>query len=283
MKKYQMTIDLEKCINCNNCFLSCKDEHYDNDWPPYALAQPRHGHRWMNILRKEQGTFPHINVAYLPKPCLHCADAPCIQKASNNEIYRRPDGIVIIDPEKAKGRKDLVSACPHGAIFWNEDNQTPQKCTLCAHLLDQGWEAPRCVQACPTGALSFQKMTEEEREAHIRSDGLETIDGKTPGPAAGTPVVLYKHLQRFNTCFIAGSVAAGKGAVEECVEGVTVDLLKNGVKIAGMETNAFGDYRFSGLPKNGGTYELAMTWGGKALGRTRVDLKESCYAGTLWV
>ncbi len=283
MKKYQMTIDLEKCINCNNCFLSCKDEHYDNDWPSCTLAQPRHGHRWMNILRKEKGTFPHIEVAYLPRPCLHCADAPCIQKASGNEIYKRPDGIVIIDPEKAKGRKDLVSACPHGAIFWNEDNQTPQKCTLCAHLLDRGWDRPRCVQTCPTGALSFQKVGEEEFQAQIRSGSLETIDGKTPESGAGTPVVLYKHLQRFNTCFIAGSVATGKGVVEECIEGVTVDLFKNGVKIAGMETNAFGDYRFLGLPKNSGTYELAMTLGDKALGQTRVDLEESCYAGTLWV
>ncbi len=60
-------------------------------------------------------------------------------------MYRRDDGIVIVDPEKAAGRKDLVSSCPYRRIYWNEEQQVAQKCTMCAHLLDQGWKEPRCV------------------------------------------------------------------------------------------------------------------------------------------
>ena len=44
MKKWNMIIDVAKCHDCNNCFLACKDEHVENDWPPYsagpALARP---------------------------------------------------------------------------------------------------------------------------------------------------------------------------------------------------------------------------------------------------
>ena len=36
MKRWYMVIDVERCENCNNCFLACKDEHCGNDWPGYA-------------------------------------------------------------------------------------------------------------------------------------------------------------------------------------------------------------------------------------------------------
>jgi len=32
MKKWAMIIDVAKCENCNNCFLSCKHEHIGNDF-----------------------------------------------------------------------------------------------------------------------------------------------------------------------------------------------------------------------------------------------------------
>src|SRR5512135_1971228 len=112
MKKYNLVIDVAKCEDCNNCFLSCKDEHVDNDWPGYASSQPRHEHRWMNIMRKERGQFPTIDVTYRPTPCMHCDNAPCIKAGKNGAVYKRDDGIVIIDPEKAKGQEAIVKACP---------------------------------------------------------------------------------------------------------------------------------------------------------------------------
>ena len=43
-----------------------KDEFVDNDWPGYTAAQPRHGHRWVDILRRERGQYARNDVAYLP-------------------------------------------------------------------------------------------------------------------------------------------------------------------------------------------------------------------------
>jgi anaerobic selenocysteine-containing dehydrogenase len=63
---------------------------------------------------------------------------------------------------------------PNGAIFWNEASQTPQKCSLCCHLLDEGWNEPRCVQACPTGALRAFKLGSDEWEQWIKAESLST-------------------------------------------------------------------------------------------------------------
>ncbi|SDE55207.1 hypothetical protein [Sporomusa acidovorans] len=89
MKKWHLIIDVEKCVDCNNCFMACKDEHVDNDWPGYTRPQPRHGQRWINIKRTERGQYPLVDVAYRPTPCMHCEDAPCIRasKGSITNLY----------------------------------------------------------------------------------------------------------------------------------------------------------------------------------------------------
>ena len=55
MKNWRMIVDIASCEDCNNCTLACKDEHVENEWPGYAIAQPRHGQRWIDVARKERG------------------------------------------------------------------------------------------------------------------------------------------------------------------------------------------------------------------------------------
>ncbi len=159
MARYGMIMDVTKCNGCYNCFLACRDEYCGNEFPPYSASQPMTGHFWMRIIEKERGKFPKVKVAYTAVPCMHCENPTCVKLAQNGAIYKRTDGIVIIDPKKAVGQKELLSTCPYRVIYWNEEKQLPQKCTLCAHLLDQGWKEPRCV-----GGLS-------NRSAGIRRPG----------------------------------------------------------------------------------------------------------------
>ncbi len=84
--------------------------------------------------------------------CNQCDNAPCVAKGGG-AVKKRDDGIVLIDPDKAKGRKDLVDACPYGHIWWNEEHQVPQAWNFDAHLIDQGWQQTRGHQSCPTGAM----------------------------------------------------------------------------------------------------------------------------------
>ena len=155
--------DAAKCNGCRNCQIACKDEHVDNDWSPWSRPQPDTGHFWCRIEERVRGQVPKVRVSYVMHRCQHCENAPCMA-AAPEAVYRREDGLVIVDPEKAAGRRELVEACPYGAIFWNEELAIPQKCTGCAHLVDAG-EAPHCVDVCPHGALRFGD--EEDLAAEI--------------------------------------------------------------------------------------------------------------------
>ena len=109
MKKWNMIIDVAECTNCNLCTLAAMDEYVGNDWPGYSAPMPKHGHKWINILQKERGQMPMIDIAYVPTMCNHCDDAPCMKADRTGAIKKRDDGIVLIDPVKAKGRKEASS------------------------------------------------------------------------------------------------------------------------------------------------------------------------------
>ncbi|MFV0437621.1 MAG: 4Fe-4S dicluster domain-containing protein [Desulfopila sp.] len=279
MKKYYLIIDVAKCWDCNNCFISCHDEHENNDWPGYTQPQPRHGHRWINVVRRERGQYPQVDVGYRPTPCMHCQDAPCV-KVSAGAISCREDGIVLIDPHRAKGKKELVQSCPYGAIYWNDEQNTPQKCTLCAHLLDNGWAQPRCVQACFTGALQLQHLEEDELATLIREEQLEQLH-----PERGTrPNVYYKNLYRFDKCFVAGSaVVRNDGDVEDCLAGARALLYQNEQLVQETTTDAFGDFRFDQLTGNSGDYTVKVEFCDKTSEPVHFALTASLYLGTIQV
>ena len=278
MKEWYFIIDVAKCWDCNNCFITCKDEHEGNDWPGYTLAQPRHEQRWINVLRRERGQYPLIDVAYRPTPCMHCKDAPCV-KASGGAISRREDGIVLIDPEQSKGRKDLIGSCPYGVIYWNEEKDVPQKCTMCAHLLDGGWDQPRCAQACFSGALKALSLEDEEIEQMVQRQGLEQLH-----PEKGTrPNVYYKNLHRFNKEFIAGSAALQNRDVVDCAKGVRVKLYRGGELLQECMTDAFGDFRFDDLEQNSGAYKVELLSEERGVQEIEVELAASINLGTIMI
>jgi len=279
MKKWYMIIDIERCEDCNCCFVACKDEHCDNFFAGYTVTQPRHGHRWMNIFRKERGSGSLTDVFYLPLPCMHCDKPPCAAKAGNNAVTKRPDGIVLIDPERARGQKELVAGCPYGAIFWNEEMNLPQKCTFCAHLLDDKWKVPRCVQACPTGALRAVCLEEEEMRKMRESEGLQTYKGSAGKGSA----VLYRNLDLFTKAFIAGSVAKEVKGVSDCVEGAKVALWKDSGKLKEAVTDNYGDFKFDGLDEQSGQYVVTIKADDFEEKRVQVDLAESVHLGDIYL
>ena len=203
-------IDNKRCTGCHGCQVGCKDEHCYNDWSPYAKPQPEIGQFWLKLNQYERGAVPHVKVSFVPLLCQHCDNAPCM-KAAPDAITKRPDGLVLLDSEKAKGNKKLADACPYGAIYWNEEEQIPQKCTGCAHLLDRGWpiNVPRCVDNCALDILQFV----EESEADLT--GYEVLH-----PEYGTkPRVYYRGLPKK---FIAGTVY--DPVEKEIIKGATVTL-----------------------------------------------------------
>ncbi len=276
--KWNMVVDIERCDNCRNCFLAVKDEHIGNEFPGYSAPQPEHGHSWVDVKRHERGKWPAVEARFMPVMCNHCDDAPCMKAAKNGAIKKRADGIVIIDPKKSKGQKDIVDACPYGAIFWNEEEQAPQAWFFDAHLLDEGWEKTRIEQACPTGAFRSLKVEDAEMRRIAEKEGLEVLK-----PELGSkPRVHYKNMHLITHCFVAGSVTAEVGGVEECAADAEVVLSRAGNELARAKTDLFGDFRFDRLEKNSGPYQLQVE--SDTGGRASVDFsmaEESLHLGAL--
>ena len=273
MARKGILIDVNRCTGCYNCFLACRDEHFGNDYLPLSAAQPLNGQFWMQIKEIERGKFPRPKLSYIPVPCMQCKDAPCIEAAKDNAVYRRDDGVVVIDPEKIKGQKDVVNACPYRAIFWNEEKQIAQKCTLCAHRLDQGEKQPRCVESCPTGAMYFGDLDDAESEIAVQAKAL---NAGAFHPEYGTdPSVLYAGIPKK---FVAGEVVLAD-RTEECAAGVKLVIEGNG-ETRELLSDAYGDFEFEGLEK-GMTYTLSVEKQGYASYTTEVFTRTDVYLGEI--
>jgi len=221
---------------------------------------PRLGHRWIDIKQKERGQAPMVDIAYVPTMCNHCDNAPCLKAGgADGAVTKRPDGIVIIDPVKAKGRKDLVESCPYGAIWWNEELQLPQAWPFEAHLIDQGWSQTRGQQSCPTGAMKAVALEDADMDKMAREQGLEVRM-----PELGTkPRVYYRNMWRYSTAFIGGSVSRLANGVVDCVEGAKVTLKQGSKVVAELATDNYGDFKFDKLDEDSGRYTVTVMANGK--------------------
>lgn len=254
--KWNMIVDVARCENCHNCVLATKDETVDNAFPGYSAPQPRHGHDWIKLTRQVRGRGHMVDTAYLPSMCNHCDDAPCVA-AGGGCVTKRADGIVLIDPDRAKGRRDLLTACPYGAIYWNAALSLPQHWTFDAHLLDQRWQELRASQACPTGALETVKLADPAMQTRARAEALETLPSDTPAK----PRVWYKNLHRFTKAFLGGTVLAQSAEGLDVIVGAKVTLTEGGVALAETITDSFGDFKFDGLNPDGRALVLLIQHG----------------------
>lgn len=191
MAKYGIIVDLNRCSGCMTCVIACKQEN---------LTRPTVW--WNKILELENETLDHIT--YLRHACMHCEDPPCLAACSRAAIYRRPDGIVLIDHEKCEGAGNCADACPYGAIDINpaadyfpdqklpfEEETEPHRrhppgkagtCTLCVHRIEAGHE-PLCVASCTAKAMIFGDLDDPDSLIHkklSKSVQLLTAEGTHP-------------------------------------------------------------------------------------------------------
>ncbi len=230
--------DTSLCNGCYNCQIACKDEHVTNDWTPYAKPQPEIGQFWLKLTETVRGQVPRVKVAYYPILCQHCGNAPCMKACKPGAIYKREDGLVIIDPTKCTGCRNCVDACPYGAIYFNADTLIAQKCTGCAHLLDSGFKEPRCVDACPTLALKYIEASEAKE--YIKKSELLMPERQNVDKVR----VHYLNLPKR---FIAGTLY--DPIEKEVVIGANVTLVDSiNKKSYTAKTDSYGDFEFENLP-----------------------------------
>ena len=239
MAKKNFLIDADKCTGCQLCVVACKDEHVGSEYAPWTKPQPETGHFWIKVLSQERGHMPRLRVTHMPLLCQHCESAPCIKACPEGAIKTRPDGLVWIDPAKCTGCGLCQEACPYDVIYMNEELNLAQKCTGCAHRVDQG-ALPRCAEVCPHDAIVFGEETDETFR-----DAAQRFEIYHPEYRA-EPRVYWKGLPR---PWIAGMVVdAARDEVVTDAAVTLVDLFED--RKFTTRTDAFGDFWIRNLEKD---------------------------------
>jgi molybdopterin-containing oxidoreductase family iron-sulfur binding subunit len=206
-KKWAMVIDQDRCIGCWTCAVGCKEinnEPLGFWWNRILSVAPTESFGETSEAITEpasdsidvpHGTFPNVELAYLPVACQHCTNAPCVKVCPVGATFRRDDGTVLVDFDRCIGCRYCMAACPYGIrVFnWGDAELDPdftvgygkdyrsdgrrvftpdrprgvvEKCTFCVERIDVG-EQPFCVEVCPTGARVFGDLNDEESEVSV--------------------------------------------------------------------------------------------------------------------
>ena len=144
--KNTLVIDLDRCSGCDSCVAACKMENQMN----------------LGVVRNHVsavgpvGTFPDIEMYWLPMQCQQCENPQCVAVCPTGASYRDPEtGYVLIDKDKCIGCQYCLYGCPYGVRQMDEEHGVAQKCTLCSQITADGSDVPACVHNCNCGARFF--------------------------------------------------------------------------------------------------------------------------------
>jgi len=165
-KKLGLVIDLDTCVGCHACVISCKGWNTENYGEPLgdqnAYGEMPNGAFLNRVHSYEIETDAGFaQLAHFPKSCLHCEDAPCVTVCPTGASFKRTeDGIVLVNESDCMGCGLCAWACPYGAREMDPLAKVMKKCTLCVDRiyndnLPEEDRIPSCVRTCPSGARHF--------------------------------------------------------------------------------------------------------------------------------
>jgi len=143
-----LVIDQDSCVRCGHCAWSCSEVHGNS-------RLVRRGDTVLVSLARAHSRENEATTLSLPNTCQHCKNAACMVDCPTGAIGRDAGGEVVIREDLCTGCGSCVKACP-----WENISLAPRngalslspniavKCDLCS-----GYDAPACVQGCPTEAI----------------------------------------------------------------------------------------------------------------------------------
>ncbi len=174
-KKLGLVIDLDTCVGCHACVVSCKEWNTGGYGVPLS-DQDAYGDNpvgsWLNRVHTFEITPPDApaQIVHFPKSCLHCDDAPCVTVCPTGASFKRAeDGIVLVDEDMCIGCGLCAWACPYGAREMDPVDKVMKKCTLCVDRIyneniPEIDREPACVRACPARARHFGDLDDPDSD-----------------------------------------------------------------------------------------------------------------------
>jgi molybdopterin-containing oxidoreductase family iron-sulfur binding subunit len=219
--RWAMVVDLDRCIGCGACSAACYAENNVGIVGEDRVLEGREM-TWLSIERFQDPNQKH-KVTFLPMLCMHCDNAPCesvcpvyaphhSKEGINNQIYNR-----------CIGTRYCVQNCPYKVRRFNwftwqwpdpmnlqlnpdvtvRSKGVMEKCSFCmqrikvAHsnaknenrLIQDGEVIPACVQTCPTDALVFGSLMDNQSRVRKMVDDPRAYQAM--GYLNTKPAVIY--------------------------------------------------------------------------------------------
>lgn len=140
----------DECLGCRICETICAVEHT-------GMINPERSR--IKVTKDDEKGLDVVNV------CLQCEEAPCVASCPMDAISKNDDYTISIDKELCTLCGLCTEACPYGGISLDEQSGEVFVCDLCGG-------DPACVKWCPTNAIQYTQLSQEESqkisEAHLQ-------------------------------------------------------------------------------------------------------------------
>ncbi len=176
-EQYAFQVDLDQCTGCKACVAGC-----------HSLNGLDEGESWRSVgqLVGVEPEAPRLQT--VPSGCHHCVDPACLSGCPTNAYEKDPfSGIVRHLDDQCFGCGYCELTCPYEVPKLNKRLGVVRKCDMCADRLAEG-EAPACVQACPTSAITITVV--DTQEAVADAQGSVLVPG-APDSAITVPTTRY--------------------------------------------------------------------------------------------
>ena len=158
-EQYRFAFSMNACIGCHSCEVACGEQ---NGLPG--------GTAWRRVGEVEGGAFPDTKRFHLSMACNHCIEPACLEGCPTNAYVKLDNGVVQHHADDCIGCQYCTWNCPYSVPVFQTDRRVVSKCDMCLPRLSEGM-LPACVDACPTRAISVEKVDIETwRRDHTAGD-----------------------------------------------------------------------------------------------------------------
>lgn len=179
-EQYAFEVDLDSCSGCKTCVVAC-----------HALNGLEDNESWRAVGLIHGSLGPSAFQQTVTSSCHHCADPACLNGCPVLAYEKDPvTGIVRHLDDQCIGCQYCVLQCPYDVPKYSERLGIVRKCDMCQQRLADG-EAPACVQACPTQAISIVKVSVTRNGATPPRCDTSTFLAAAPDPSYTQPTTRY--------------------------------------------------------------------------------------------